>query len=1233
MSTVPMFDANNYLSGSEFTLSGWFYTCQSGDFHVISRQYSSLPFSEIFSIRVDGAGQYVVSYFQSTLKTFYTGIYTYSGWNYFALSLDYQVINNFGVTEYYNTLSFHAGHDDFDSVEIKNMGFKAKIQSFTTTWSRTDADNFQLQLVIHYCIQDLCTVSFIQSKYLIKEWGQRFYNKIGQVIITNITYFLLDECNGLCGFCSNIDRNCHDKLLESFLAKIDFAAGVSDKYLSDSSGNQNQLQLMNNPIVIPYQGILFSRGKHAERPSLDTSSFQIPSSQIFCIESWFKINSMDFSFNNNYIGYLFAKYDSTNKIYKLAIGVSNGFMRIIFETNNYDRAYNFNDNKWHFIQACFRKSEMTGNTQMLLWIDDQVGADIQNFDGSYTDNTAYSVYAGKDFAGIMRSLQITTKIDWDCENEESISSAHVTSNKDYYQGFLKNQFNLTNKCSGIGSTSTCGFCSSIQYPTQNSINECFSNCSLNTFDQQCSQCDFRCKYCADNSLLTCSECNEFNYAFKNSSGLCQCSPGFFTNETKKECSKCNENCALCDNSTNQCIVCSKGSYKIYNNQCVKVCPDGYVGHDQYGICVYKSEEVQAPDFIKGCLSNQYYDEIFQYCRPCDSSCKTCSNWYSTDCLSCERGKYLWQRSTYEFLCLTCDSDGMYYGTNGDCVEKCGDSKNFGLNECDDGNSQNGDGCSSACKIEQGFICSGGNTKQKDICYAIQTQIDNVIVTGSNNLIIEFSKDVMILGELDQRDIQVRLLDYKSGSIQYGNSTLVDWTLPYQSYELMPSKLLFLKLDEKEFNLIAKNLKYTQNMKISITYLGTGKLRDENNQDVIVNDSNFSGSIYSFLMYFDFVLFEFKFIPVLIKDYIIDTYIPLRGIFTNELEAIGIYYNAISFNIFRKIMFWLIYFFVILPLSVILKRIFGDDSEVFNVWPDKFFFSGTMIIFFMQLQAFMMPAIAEIQIGATDSEYEYASYSLACLIIAIIAMIVYYGLSRPFRLKQNTIFVLVSEVVFIAICGLSIQYTQQDVQRTDLSYKAGFCFFIFTLYDSIMTLRIWKKAIDLKLPNPFHLVPSYKFRNQDLLNNSSNPFETQTNKLLFHSQKTSNKILDSNQTQEEILSPEDIKKKLKAKINKEKDDKDQIDILEQYYGDDGPKIDNDDTPNNDRSFTRINKGRKDKIKANSMDYSHDQGVTNNSANHIDFENVEIFNKKSHEKNQKKENIKKNQKKPAKPKVKN
>ena len=55
-----------------------------------------------------------------------------------------------------------------------------------------------------------------------------------------------------------------------------------------------------------------------------------------------------------------------------------------------------------------------------------------------------------------------------------------------------------------------------------------------------------------------------------------------------------------------------------------------------------------------------------------------------------------------------------------CSEICGDGKRYstGSSKCDDGNIANGDGCSSTCTIETGFTWSGGGSLSPDICSEI-----------------------------------------------------------------------------------------------------------------------------------------------------------------------------------------------------------------------------------------------------------------------------------------------------------------------------------------------------------------------------------------------------------------------------------------------------------------------------------------------------------------------------------
>lgn len=53
---------------------------------------------------------------------------------------------------------------------------------------------------------------------------------------------------------------------------------------------------------------------------------------------------------------------------------------------------------------------------------------------------------------------------------------------------------------------------------------------------------------------------------------------------------------------------------------------------------------------------------------------------------------------YQKQCYTCNGLTGFKLVNGVCVETCGDGDNYNM-ECDDGNLNNGDGCSSTCTIE------------------------------------------------------------------------------------------------------------------------------------------------------------------------------------------------------------------------------------------------------------------------------------------------------------------------------------------------------------------------------------------------------------------------------------------------------------------------------------------------------------------------------------------------------
>ncbi len=65
------------------------------------------------------------------------------------------------------------------------------------------------------------------------------------------------------------------------------------------------------------------------------------------------------------------------------------------------------------------------------------------------------------------------------------------------------------------------------------------------------------------------------------------------------------------------------------------------------------------------------------------------------------------------------------------VPRCGDGFRTYPEECDDGNTADGDGCSSECKVEIGYQCTGGSYKSSasDTC-SVFSQCGDGIVSGT-----------------------------------------------------------------------------------------------------------------------------------------------------------------------------------------------------------------------------------------------------------------------------------------------------------------------------------------------------------------------------------------------------------------------------------------------------------------------------------------------------------------------
>ncbi|CAD8071487.1 unnamed protein product [Paramecium sonneborni] len=222
-------------------------------------------------------------------------------------------------------------------------------------------------------------------------------------------------------------------------------------------------------------------------------------------------------------------------------------------------------------------------------------------------------------------------------------------------------------------------------------NECQNNCgdAIITEIEQCDdgnseafdgcyKCSFDCsKQCALCIQGKCEMCQS-GYELKNGNCLPICGDGIVTidedcddlnsikfdgcNQCKYEC---DQNCIFCE--FGQCIFCSNGYY-LQGQMCLSICGDGLiVGNEQ-------------------CDDSNLIDE--DGCFECHYSCQQ-------QCVNCQYGS-----------CILCDQEKGWHTTpQGDCQPFCGDQIIAGVEQCDDGNEINFDGC-----YECEFICQEPCTK-------------------------------------------------------------------------------------------------------------------------------------------------------------------------------------------------------------------------------------------------------------------------------------------------------------------------------------------------------------------------------------------------------------------------------------------------------------------------------------------------------------------------------------------
>ena len=273
-------------------------------------------------------------------------------------------------------------------------------------------------------------------------------------------------------------------------------------------------------------------------------------------------------------------------------------------------------------------------------------------------------------------------------------------------------------CSECLSTTACLTCSSPSYyknlPTLTCVTSCAYYSYLNSSDRTC-------RPCTNNLCLTCnpldpSKCLSCptNWQLSNNNCICNTSAGtyLYINGICYSCGDSEPHCTLCvySQATNlpynsasfTCLTCdsSKGYFINPSDKCVGCSVSNCntcIGYATCSVC-----------------ATGYGVTDTGSCSTCPlSGCQTCAS--VTQCSVCKTGYSLMPDKTCKTCSLSCNCQGYTLPryANGDCSTVCGDSiKIFPYEECDDGNSVDGDGCSSSCAIEDYSSCSGSPS----VCY-------------------------------------------------------------------------------------------------------------------------------------------------------------------------------------------------------------------------------------------------------------------------------------------------------------------------------------------------------------------------------------------------------------------------------------------------------------------------------------------------------------------------------------
>jgi len=214
--------------------------------------------------------------------------------------------------------------------------------------------------------------------------------------------------------------------------------------------------------------------------------------------------------------------------------------------------------------------------------------------------------------------------------------------------------------------------------------ECYEPYNL-TSAALCATCNEQCQICDPSDFTKCLVCANSSLYADLSTGLCidQCSNiSYISNASLKQCSNCSENCASCNQSASNCSSCNNFNSLIYNSQnlsyeCISVCPIGYFNESKLGLnlcskCQNNCDLCNNSETCETCQNGydkqnntccpmNYFSSANNECLPCNTTCLGCQI-NASFCISCQSPFLFFENQcfndcpqhTYKNSSSTCD---------------------------------------------------------------------------------------------------------------------------------------------------------------------------------------------------------------------------------------------------------------------------------------------------------------------------------------------------------------------------------------------------------------------------------------------------------------------------------------------------------------------------------------------------------------------------------------------------